>query len=63
MIAEIVKKMSEVTSDYDGNDSEINIPFNEITVEDDLLPEYSFWRITMSAPSEDTNEVRSSVGS
>ena len=63
VIAEIVKKMSEVTSVYEENDSEINISFNEITVEDDMLQEYSFWQITMSSLPEDTNEVRSSVGS
>ena len=64
VLAELVRKMSEMKNDYEGNDwlPEIDIPFNEITVEDDLLPEYSFWRITLNAPPEDTKDVRSSVG-
>ena len=51
ILDELVKRMSEIKNDSEGNDwlPEINIPFAVVTEEDELLPEYSFREITLSA--------------
>ena len=55
----LIEKISEMKKDDEGNDwlSEIDIPFNAILVKEDLLPEYSFSRVTLSALPEDIKDV------
>ena len=51
ILDELVKRMSDIKNDNEGNDwlPEISIPFPVVTEEDELLPEYSFREITLSA--------------
>ena len=58
--------MSEIKNDNEGNDwlPEISIPFPVVTEKDELITEYSFKGITLSAPFKDMKDgVRTSVSS
>jgi len=66
ILDELVKRMSDIKNDNEGNDwlPEITIPFPVVTEEDELLPEYSFREITLSAPFKDMEDgVRTPVSS
>ena len=66
ILDELVKRMSEIKNDNEGNDwlPDISIPFPVVTEEDELLPEYSFREITLSAPFKDMEDsVRTPVSS